>query len=156
MPTRTRKTNAEHAADFKHVIEEIFDIDSNDVDHPIRKALDRANILRVRDILHLSMESIDALEFVYKDSDNAKQVKKLSPLYVDILKSFKRWIIYLELSNLPIIDDDWQQLDPSDYDTFARGPNNSDKAIAAMQNSSIRTTTTSSTFASKTSDPVKD
>ncbi len=156
MPPKVKRTKAEHAADFKYVLTELLAIDEDDVDHPIRKALDRAGIVRVGDMIGMDMPDFETLEYVYEEEDKSKKLTVLPKHHIRNLQAFKRWIAFLQIDGLPMIANDWTSLDSDDFEYFKQGPYNSNNAIQELKKQNKPVLPTSSTPSTKISDPVKD
>ena len=124
MAPRTRKSADQHMADMNYLLDKILDLE--DPNDPIRGAITRANITTVKNLLAIEIHSYESLKYTAQNKDDTSTITNLPDHSIGTLKSFKRYVAYLQQIGAPIKNQDWQSIDPDDFDNFRIGPYNQD------------------------------
>ena len=123
-----RRSRTDHAADMKHLVDEIFGAEGNP-NYPTAVAFKRAGIVRGSDLMAIRQEDLEKLTYPVKQKDNSTTMELLPLAQRARVQSFQRWIKYKSIvEGNRVRETDWQSLTSPEFEDFIIGPNNSDKA----------------------------
>jgi len=152
---RVRKSQDEHMADMAYLLDEILDL-NDDRDYPIRDAISYATIATVKDLLSIEIDRYEYMKYRKRDEDNSVTLELLPDYAVGTLKSFKQYVQYLGSIGTPVKNQEWQSIDPDDFDNFCVGPYNRENPPRITAPNPAATAVPPSMTVNKTVDKVKE
>ena len=112
---RPRKTEDQHLADIKYLLDDILDLKEKP-DDPIRDAISYSGITSVIQLLSIDLSKYDDMSYHLKDDKGSVQITPLPDHSIGLLKSFKCYISHCISIGAPVQNQDWQSIDPGDFD----------------------------------------
>lgn len=136
-------TRAEAKVAFDHVVNTLLDRQGS---LELKSALGKEGFVDLFQLLSLDDETIDGL--VYEDPNDSTKTLDLKKCDKAMLKIFRSFVTFRQVSGNPIADDEWITLTCAEFDAFRADPTNR-VSVSSSMSTSIRSTSANKDLSQK-------